>query len=168
MLARGRTGSGKTAAFAIPVLQKILDSKTTADEQATTALILAPSRELARQIYTVLGQLTSSCGRVVNCVDVSAQVDLAAQKAVLADRPDVVVGTPARVLAHEKAGNLKLTSLEMVVIDEADLIFSFGYNTFNFHAYYSLQDLFDDGTQTVDGDRLGMVPLHVGIIFYIL
>ena len=48
------------------------------------------------------------------------------------------------------------------------LIFSFGYNTFNFHAYYSLQDLFDDGTQTVDGDRLGMVPLHVGIIFYIL
>ena len=47
-------------------------------------------------------------------------------------------------------------------------ILSFGYNTFNFHAYYSLQDLFEDGIQTVDGDRLGFVPLHIGLIFYIL
>ena len=48
------------------------------------------------------------------------------------------------------------------------LILSFGYNTFNFHAYYSLQDLFNDGVSTVDGDRLGFVPLHIGISFYIL
>ena len=76
------------------------------------------------QVFTLL---TTSCGRVVNAVDVSAPVDLAAQRAVLADRPDVVVGTPARALAHQKAGNLNLGALEMVVIDEADLIFSFGY-----------------------------------------
>ena len=48
------------------------------------------------------------------------------------------------------------------------LILSFGYNTFNFHAYYSLQDLFNDGVNTVDGDRLSFVPLHIGISFYIL
>ena len=48
------------------------------------------------------------------------------------------------------------------------LIFSFGYNTFNFHAYYALHDLLESGTTTVDGDRLGMVPLHIGLIFYIL
>ena len=48
------------------------------------------------------------------------------------------------------------------------LMLSFGYNTFNLHAYYALQDLFNDDVQTVDGSRLGFVPLHIGIIFYIL
>jgi len=48
------------------------------------------------------------------------------------------------------------------------LILSFGYNTFNFHAYYALQDLFNDDVRTVDGTRLGFVPLHIGITFYIL
>ncbi len=48
------------------------------------------------------------------------------------------------------------------------LILSLGYNTINFHAYYALQDLFNDNVQTIDGSRLGFVPLHFGIIFYIL
>lgn len=48
------------------------------------------------------------------------------------------------------------------------LILSLGYNTFNLHAYYALQDLFNDDVQTIDGSRLGFVPLHIGIIFYIL
>lgn len=48
------------------------------------------------------------------------------------------------------------------------LMLSFGYNTFNLHAYYALQDLFNDDVQTADGNRLGFVPLHIGIIFYIL
>lgn len=48
------------------------------------------------------------------------------------------------------------------------LILSVGYNTFNFHAYYALQELFKDGVTTVDGDQLGFVPLQLGIIFYIL
>ena len=48
------------------------------------------------------------------------------------------------------------------------LTLSFGYNTFNFHAYYSLQELFNDGVSTVDGDSLSFVPFHIGIIFYIL
>lgn len=48
------------------------------------------------------------------------------------------------------------------------LMFSFGYNTFNFHAYYALHDIFDSGTTTVEGDRLGLAALHIGLIFYIL
>lgn len=56
------------------------------------------------------------------------QVDLGVQKPLLVEKPDIVVGTPARVLQHLKAGNLQLKkSLEILVIDEADLIFSFGY-----------------------------------------
>ena len=129
VLAKGRTGSGKTGAFAIPVIQKILDSKKTSSEQSVKALLLAPSRELAGQIHEAMVDLTRNCGRVVRSVDVSIGVDVEAQKPLLVgDLPDVVVGTPARVLAHVKAGNLDLSdSLEMLVIDEADLIFSFGH-----------------------------------------
>lgn len=130
VLAKGRTGSGKTGAFAIPVIQKILDSKKSASEQSVKAVLLAPSRELAGQIHQAIGELTRNCGRVVRCVDVSTTaVKIEDQKHVLmGDLPDIVVGTPSRVLAHLKAGHLDLSSsLEILVIDEADLIFSFGH-----------------------------------------
>lgn len=55
-------------------------------------------------------------------------MELNFQKPLLVERPDIVIGTPGRILQHLKANNLTLnTSLEMLVIDEADLIFSFGY-----------------------------------------
>lgn len=61
-------------------------------------------------------------------MDVSPQVDLNVQKPLLVERPDIVIGTPARILQHLKAKNLVVKeSLEILVIDEADLIFSFGY-----------------------------------------
>lgn len=128
VLVRARTGSGKTAAFAIPVIQKILNSKQTATRQEIKSLILAPSKELCHQITNVIKDLTIKCSREVHCVDISAQVELSAQKPLLVEKPDIVVGTPLRTLLHVKAGNLDLRkSLEMLVIDEADLVFSFGY-----------------------------------------
>lgn len=74
-------------------------------------------------------QLTSSCGRVIRCVDVSDLKSVEAQKQLLVgDLPDIVVGVPSRVVANIKAGNILLkNSLQILVIDEADLIFSFGY-----------------------------------------
>jgi ATP-dependent RNA helicase DDX56/DBP9 len=128
VLARGRTGSGKTGAFAIPAIQKVLSSKQADDAQKVRTLVLAPSRELARQIHKDIGALSNSCGRAVRCVDLSPQVELSAQRPLLADLPDIVVGTPSRVLAHINAGNLNIKeSLELLVIDEADLVFSFGH-----------------------------------------
>ncbi|XP_047120315.1 probable ATP-dependent RNA helicase DDX56 isoform X4 [Schistocerca piceifrons] len=128
VLIRARTGSGKTGAFAIPAIQKILNSKLVAREQAVKCLILAPSKELCHQIYTNILQLTIKCSREVTCVDISAPVDLSAQQSLLTERPDIVVATPSRALAHLKAGNIDLKkSLEVLVIDEADLVFSFGY-----------------------------------------
>ncbi len=131
LLARGRTGSGKTGAFAIPLLQRVLSAKaagTGAGERAVRALVLAPSRELARQISGQLAALAGGCRRSVACLDLSPQVDLSAQAPLLREAPDVVVGTPFRVLAHLKETNMELRrSLEMLVIDEADLIFSFGH-----------------------------------------
>ncbi|TRY73717.1 hypothetical protein TCAL_11091 [Tigriopus californicus] len=128
VLARGRTGSGKTGAFAIPTLQKILQAKATATQQSVRALMLAPSRELARQIHANVLALSASCGRVIRAVDVSGAGELESQRPLLAELPDIVVGTPARVLAHLRAGHVDVrASLDILVIDEADLIFSFGY-----------------------------------------
>ncbi|KAG7190638.1 hypothetical protein KM043_006720 [Ampulex compressa] len=128
ILIRARTGSGKTAAFAIPLIQKILLNKRTQETQAIKGLIIAPSKELCKQIYDVLISLTIKCYREVRAVDLSPQIDLNAQKPILTEKPDIVVTTPSRLLQHLKAGNLIVKrSLETLIIDEADLIFSFGY-----------------------------------------
>ncbi|XP_023245882.1 probable ATP-dependent RNA helicase DDX56 isoform X2 [Copidosoma floridanum] len=128
VLVRARTGSGKTGAFAIPLIQKILSSKENQQHQQTTGLILAPSKELCKQIHEVFVSLTTKCSREVKCLDISPHVELSVQKPLLAENPDVVVGTPARALQHLKAKNLNVKkSLETLIIDEADLMFSFGY-----------------------------------------
>ncbi|XP_044258676.1 probable ATP-dependent RNA helicase DDX56 [Tribolium madens] len=130
VLVRARTGSGKTAAFAIPVIQKILTIKQTAKHQEIKALILAPSRELCHQMCGVIKELTIKCSREVRCVDVAPPVELSVQKPLLVEQPDIVVGTPTRVLKHIKAGYMDLKkSMELLVIDEADLVFSFGYES---------------------------------------
>lgn len=128
ILARARTGSGKTAAFSIPVVQKILQSKQSSKEQCVKAVFLTPSKELCNQAYKNLMELTSCCSREIKCVDISPKVPLLTQRPKLIEKPDIVIGTPTRILAHIQAGNLSIKqSLEMLVIDEADLVFSFGY-----------------------------------------
>jgi ATP-dependent RNA helicase DDX56/DBP9 len=128
ILARARTGSGKTAAYAIPIIQKILATKQVAREQCIKAIVMTPTRELCHQAAKNIAELCTSCSRDVRCVDVSSQQSLEAQKPLLAENPDIVVGTPSRILGHVRAGNVDLkSSIEVVVIDEADLLFSFGY-----------------------------------------
>ncbi|XP_008280032.1 putative ATP-dependent RNA helicase DDX56 [Stegastes partitus] len=128
VLARARTGSGKTAAYAVPVIQRILISKQSVREQDVRALILVPTKELGQQVQTMIRQLTSFCSRDVRVADISGKADLSTQRPILMEKPDVVVGTPSRVLAHLNAQNLVLhSSLEMLVVDEADLLFSFGF-----------------------------------------
>uniref|UniRef100_A0A674A733 Probable ATP-dependent RNA helicase DDX56 n=1 Tax=Salmo trutta TaxID=8032 RepID=A0A674A733_SALTR len=128
ILARARTGSGKTAAYAVPVIQRILTSKQNVREQAVRALILVPTKELGQQVQAMIRQLTAYCARDVRVADISGKADLSAQRPILMEKPDVVVGTPSRVLAHLSAQSLDLqASLETLVIDEADLLFSFGF-----------------------------------------
>ncbi|XP_023230574.1 probable ATP-dependent RNA helicase DDX56 [Centruroides sculpturatus] len=128
ILARARTGSGKTAAFVIPVIQKILMKKQVCKEQIVRTLILVPTKELSKQMCRNVQELCKFCSRDVRCVDISGQVDINAQKPILMEKPDIIVGTPSRVLAHLQAKNLILKdSLETLIIDEADLVFSFGY-----------------------------------------
>uniref|UniRef100_G3N731 Probable ATP-dependent RNA helicase DDX56 n=1 Tax=Gasterosteus aculeatus aculeatus TaxID=481459 RepID=G3N731_GASAC len=123
LLARARTGSGKTAAYAVPVIQRILASKQSVREQDVRALILVPTKELGQQVQAMIRQLAAFCSRDVRVADVTGE-----NGPVRSEKPDVVVGTPSRVLAHLAAQNLVLhSSLEMLVVDEADLLFSFGF-----------------------------------------
>nr|XP_033805488.1 probable ATP-dependent RNA helicase DDX56 isoform X1 [Geotrypetes seraphini] len=128
LLARARTGSGKTAAYIIPIIQHLLQVKTSVSEQAVRAVILVPTKELGQQVGQMIRQLTAYCARDVRVADVSGLADVSAQRPILMEKPDIVVGTPSRIQIHLKNHNLSLrNSLEILVIDEADLLFSFGF-----------------------------------------
>ena len=131
VMARGRTGSGKTGAFCIPLIQRLLELKNsstaTGVSQAVRGCVLCPTRELARQTTQVLVDLTNSCSNIIRILDIGAK-DVATVAPLLADLPDIIVGTPGRLAQHLRENNLILSSsLSMLVIDEADLIFSFGF-----------------------------------------
>ncbi|KAJ8518549.1 hypothetical protein ONZ45_g4381 [Pleurotus djamor] len=126
ILARARTGSGKTAAYCIPVLQKVIGAKTNST-QATKALILVPTRELSEQVAAYLRQLVSYC-KEVGIANVSSGAANQLQRTLLADNPDIVIATPSRALALVQSKALSLSAVESLVIDEADLIFSYGHD----------------------------------------
>lgn len=126
VVVRARTGSGKTAAFAIPLIQKILNSKSNASEQCISALILAPSKELCQQTRVAIEHLTIKCGKIIRAVDLSSN-ETVAQRHVLSERPDVVIATPAKAFVHLQSGAMELSKVETLIVDEADLIFSFGF-----------------------------------------
>ncbi|XP_068891724.1 probable ATP-dependent RNA helicase DDX56 [Aphelocoma coerulescens] len=130
VLARARTGSGKTGAYGLPLLQKLLGIKeaSPAVPQAVRALVLVPSAELARQVGHTLRRLSAFCARQLRVAELCGHSDLADQRPVLMEQPDIVVGTPGRVLAHVAGHSLALRPwLEVLVLDEADLLLSFGF-----------------------------------------
>ncbi|XP_053822459.1 probable ATP-dependent RNA helicase DDX56 isoform X2 [Vidua chalybeata] len=130
VLARARTGSGKTGAYGLPLLHKLLGIKeaSPAVPQAVRALVLVPSAELARQVGHTLRRLAAFCARRLRVAELCGHSDLADQRPVLMEQPDVVVGTPGRVLAHVAGHSLALRPcLELLVLDEADLLLSFGF-----------------------------------------
>lgn len=108
------TGSGKTAAFALPILQALLDKP-----QPMFGLVLAPTRELAYQIsqqFEALGSLIN-----VRCAVIVGGMDMTPQQIALGKRPHIVVATPGRLLDHlENTKNFSLRHLKYLVMDEAD------------------------------------------------
>ncbi|OOF99529.1 hypothetical protein ASPCADRAFT_203307 [Aspergillus carbonarius ITEM 5010] len=129
ILARAKTGSGKTAAYVLPILQTILQKKAADPSlKATTGLILVPTRELAEQVQKVVTTFAAFCGKDVHSVNLTQKVSDAVQRTMLADYPDIVISTPARVIANLGNSSLSLESLTHLVIDEADLVLSYGYD----------------------------------------
>ena len=123
IVARAKTGSGKTAAYVIPIIQNIL----TQELKGNIALILVPSRELCDQVQKVLNKFAVYCDRVVTSVNIGQQVSDHVQMSLLSDHPSIIVATPSRALHHVNNRNIDVQSLKYLVIDEADLVLSYGY-----------------------------------------
>ncbi|UJJ31163.1 DEAD/DEAH box helicase [Halopseudomonas maritima] len=118
-----QTGSGKTAAFVLPILQRLLhdDSKP----MAPRGLILVPTRELARQVLKDIAALAQFT--FLKAEQVTGGEDFKVQAARLRKNPDIVVATPGRALEQLTAGNLDLSVVQTLVLDEADRMLDMGF-----------------------------------------
>ncbi len=116
-----QTGTGKTAAFALPILNRLMDGP----RGRVRALIVAPTRELAEQIhesFTMLGRLTK-----LKSVTVYGGVNVNPQIQALRNGVEIVVACPGRLLDHLSQGTIDLSHLEVLVLDEADQMFDMGF-----------------------------------------
>lgn len=128
VLAKSKTGSGKTAAYLLPVLSSVLKRKQASSTPSTTALILVPTRELADQVFNMLESLSAFCAKEVQAVKLSdSKQSDAVTKSLLATSPDIVITTPARAYHSVKNSTLSLQNITQLVLDEADLVLSYGY-----------------------------------------
>lgn len=121
LLAQAKTGSGKTAAFAIGLLNK-LETKN----YQTQALILCPTRELAVQVSTEIRRLARAIPNT-KLVTLCGGKSMHPQLASLQHPPHIVVGTPGRILKHLDKESLKLNGLNTLVLDEADRMLDMGF-----------------------------------------
>ncbi|KAI9800488.1 MAG: ribosomal RNA processing protein [Sarcosagium campestre] len=123
MIGLAETGSGKTAAFALPILQALMDRP-----QSLFGLVLAPTRELACQIseaFEALGSLIS-----VRCAVIVGGMDMVSQAIALGKKPHIVVATPGRLLDHlENTKGFSLRSLKYLVMDEADRLLDLDFRS---------------------------------------
>jgi ATP-dependent RNA helicase DeaD len=122
LVGQAATGTGKTAAFALPVLQRIL---TGGGRTAPLALVLVPTRELAVQVCAAMRSYGRDMGARV--LPVYGGEPIGRQLGALKRGVDVVVATPGRALDHINRGTLNLSGLEMVVLDEADEMLDMGF-----------------------------------------
>ncbi|HSS68052.1 MAG TPA: DEAD/DEAH box helicase [Nocardioidaceae bacterium] len=125
VLGRGRTGSGKTYAFVLPVLARLAQSDTQRKPNRPRALILAPTRELATQINASLAPLAAALG--LRSATVFGGVPAKAQISKLRAGVDVVIACPGRLVDHLQTGNVKLDAIEITVLDEADHMADLGF-----------------------------------------
>ncbi|KIW04549.1 uncharacterized protein PV09_04303 [Verruconis gallopava] len=126
ILARSRTGSGKTAAYVLPILHSILQCKATqATLKSTSALILVPTNELAGQVTKAVDLFASFCAKDVRVENLARKEDDKVQRARLSGNPDVVIATPFKAALHINSGALSLSDLKYLVVDEADLVLSY-------------------------------------------
>jgi len=120
LLVQSRTGSGKTGAYLLPMLERIDSTRA-----ACQALVLAPTRELARQVAGEAEILGGATG--LRTAAVYGGVAYGPQIQALREGAHVVVGTPGRILDHLLKRNLSLQDLRMLVFDEADRMLSMGF-----------------------------------------
>ena len=124
LIVQSRTGSGKTGAFLLPLLEKL-----DASEKTTQALVLCPTRELASQIHAEFERMNAGLPKDerLGAIPVYGGVGYGPQIEAFEKGAQLVVGTPGRVLDHLSRGTLRLDKLRTIVLDEADEMLSMGF-----------------------------------------
>lgn len=122
LLAQAQTGTGKTASFGIPMIEKIEDN----NYESLQALVLVPTRELARQVSEELKKL-SKHKKFIKVVAIYGGADMRKQLRELKSGASIVVGTPGRVMDHMKRKTIKINDLKFLTLDEADEMFDMGF-----------------------------------------
>jgi len=123
ILASAQTGTGKTAGFTLPLLQRLQPFKS--GRRRARALILVPTRELAAQVNESVGLY--GCNLPVRSVQIYGGVSIKPQISRLREGVDIVVATPGRLLDHVQQGTIDLSSIEVLVLDEADRMLDMGF-----------------------------------------
>lgn len=120
IIGQAQTGTGKTAAFGLPLVDKLSEKAS-----GVQAIILAPTRELAIQIAEEIDSLTGS--KKLSILPVYGGQSIVVQLQKLRKQVDIVVGTPGRVIDHIERGTLKLNNITHVILDEADEMLNMGF-----------------------------------------
>ncbi|WCN36233.1 DEAD/DEAH box helicase [Aneurinibacillus uraniidurans] len=120
IIGQAQTGTGKTAAFGIPILQKIDTSK-----ESVQAIVIAPTRELAIQVSEEINRLAKYTK--IRSLPIYGGESIERQIKALKHRPQIITGTPGRLLDHIKRKTLRLHHISMAVLDEADEMLNMGF-----------------------------------------
>ena len=125
ILANAQTGTGKTAAFALPILQRMHNDPQATLDGKTRALILTPTRELAEQLAETINRYAQFMSITVTAL--YGGVKMSGQQKKLKAPINIVVSTPGRLLEHATLGNINLSNIEFLVLDEADRMLDMGF-----------------------------------------
>ena len=120
LIGQARTGTGKTAAFGIPMIERF-----TPNQNFPQGLVIAPTRELAVQVAEELNKIGQFKG--IRALPIYGGQDIDRQMKSLRNRPEIIVGTPGRLLDHIRRRTLKLNEVATVVLDEADEMLNMGF-----------------------------------------
>ncbi|WP_133405746.1 DEAD/DEAH box helicase [Parashewanella tropica] len=127
VIANAQTGTGKTAAFALPILQKLIENPKAVAKANCQAVILTPTRELAAQIADNINAYTHYLD--LSIVTVYGGTKMQPQALKLREGADIIIATPGRLLEHLIGGNISLANIDYLVLDEADRMLDMGFST---------------------------------------
>jgi len=119
VIGQAHTGTGKTAAYALPILQKITA------KQGIQGIVMAPTRELALQITSEVNRYAKYTG--IRTITINGGQGMGIQLDALRKKPEIIVATPGRLIDHLKRGTIKLNNVKHVVLDEADIMLDMGF-----------------------------------------
>jgi ATP-dependent RNA helicase RhlE len=125
LLARAQTGTGKTAAFGLPMIDRLLASRAGVGRQIPRGLVLVPTRELAVQVHRALATYAAPVPLRVTAI--FGGVGIGAQIQSLKHGTDLVVATPGRLLDHMQRRTIDLSAIEILTLDEADRMLDLGF-----------------------------------------